>query len=164
MDSTKHYATCFDYAVFHICCDVWLLVYMEIAMIDFLITPVKFKRYQKRQKESKPRSRYTRRFVPVKRKSHRSLVFAVKTEAKKIKIESLKIVKNAHRPKSRAVIRPVHINDIQFADSYGYVLSYCKWDEWKVNVVPVCLHFARYEEAYHAFKEAYLIQTKQGII
>lgn len=132
--------------------------------MNLLITPVKFKRYKPRKKEKKPRSRYTRRFVPVKRRSHRSLIFSVKQEAKKIKLDSLKIVKCAHRPKSKAVIRPVHINDIQFADSYGYVLSYCKWDDWKANVVPVCLHFARYEEAYHAYKEAYLIQTRQGII
>ena len=132
-------------------------------MNSLLITPMRFKAIEPKKKETKPRSRYTRKHIPVKRRSHRSMVFEIKQETKYMKVNSFKVVKNIHRPKSRAVIRRVNINDIQFADGYGYHISYCKWCDFGVNVVPVSLCFARYEEAYQAFKEAYRIQKQQGI-
>lgn len=132
-------------------------------MNDLLRTPMRFKVVKSKEKVKNPRSRYTRKHIPVKRRSHRSMIFEVKEETKTIKVSSFKVVKNIHRPKSRAVIRKVNINDIQFADGYGYHISYCKWCDFGVNVVPVSLCFARYEEAYQAFKEAYRIQKEQGI-
>ena len=132
-------------------------------MNDLLRTPMRFKVVKSKEKVKNPRSRYTRKHIPVKRRSHRSMIFEVKEETKTIKVSSFKVVKNIHRPKSRAVIRRVNINDIQFADGYGYHISYCKWCDFGVNVVPVSLCFARYEEAYQAFKEAYRIQKEQGI-
>ena len=133
-------------------------------MNDVLITPMRFKVVKSKEKVKNPRSRYTRKHIPVRRRSHRSMIFEVKEDTKWIKVDTFKIVKSVNKPKSKAVIRPVHINDIQFADDYGYVLTYCKWCDFHVRVVPVSLTFARYEEAYQAFKEAYRIQKKQGIM
>lgn len=156
----------FDSSMLSLCSFFWFLVYLEeVIMNSLLIIPVKFKRYDlDKIKKSNPRSLYTRRFVPQKRRSHRSMIFEAKEEIKYVKVSTIKVVKSAHKPKSRAVIRPVHINDIQFADDYSYVLHYCKWCDFGIEVEPVSLKFARYEEAYQAFKEALMIQRKQGII
>lgn len=137
---------------------------MNIKIDSVLVVPSKWKHYKKRKKEKNPRNKYTNRNLKRTTRSHRSIALDARLKAKKvIKVDLVPTCNNAASKTGKAVIRPVHINDIQFHDDYGYILHYCIFDDFK-RVQPITHHFFSYVEIVKAYEEAVLIQTRQRII